>query len=268
MIRTVQLKRAPIGLFLASICFWSCGAKKYVLIEKADNETNPHLLYESDPITNYLTYQGFVVDFNSEKKVPNYTVHRIEPLQLKDSNGIAASRKKSPDFSVDKRIAESSGTKKDYYKSGFDRGHHVPAGDFVYSQQLKDETFTYANVSPQLKELNRYGWRYLEAAIRDKVIKCNCSAYVISGAYFNKGFKTIGTNQVGVPAALYKVVFYPDLAKIYAFRMENNTAFYQKPMKNYQLTVDELEALSGYDFFERLEDKIEEKLESKLLIFK
>jgi endonuclease G len=226
-----------------------------------DNE-NPNLLYEADSLNHFITYTGYVVNFNKEWKVPNYTIHRITPDQIKDSNGVKAVRMN--DFEIDERLIGNSATDNDYYKSGFDRGHHVPAGDFVYSQYLKDETFNYSNVSPQLKELNRYGWKYLEMAIRKKVEKCSCSAYLVTGSIFEETINTVGENKVGVPNALYKIIFYPELGKMYAVKMGNNTLKFSGVFKDYQLTVDEIEQLTGYDFFERLADEDELKLESKI----
>lgn len=255
-------------LGLVFIIITSCSSKQFVLESTTKSSKNPHLLYELDPIESFLTYEGYLIQFDSLKRVPDYSIHRINPNQLKDSNGVRASRKESPDFRIDQRIDEYSAERSDYYKSGYDRGHYVPAGDFVYSQHLKNKTFYYSNASPQLKELNRYGWKYLEEAIRQKVLICNCEAFVITGSLFNKTIDVIGKNKVGIPNQLYKIAFFPKLRKMYAFKMENSTAKYQKPLSSYQLTVDELEKLSQQDFFERLEDKTEEKLESKLLKFK
>lgn len=230
--------------------------------EGQEETSSPHLRFEADPMDDFVLYRGFVVAFNKKHKVPNYTIHRITTEQLQANNGIRA--KRSDYFKVDERVKEHSAQRSDYYKSGYDRGHYVPAGDFVYSQELKDETFTYTNVSPQLKALNRYGWKYLEAAIRDKVLAWKCSAYVVSGSLFKAGNKRIGENQIGVPDQLYKIVFYPDSMKMYAFRMNNSNEAYSGSLQDYQLTVDELETLSQEDYFEKLKDADENRLESEI----
>jgi endonuclease G len=243
-------------------------AKLNPIAERTSKEFNVHLKYEHDSLNHFLLYKGFVVHFNKQKKVPNYTIHRIEPAQLIENNGFRASRKNSPDFIVEERLKGNSAARTDYYKSGYDRGHHVPAGDFVYSQPLKDETFTYANVSPQLKQVNRYSWKYLESAIRKKVKRCNCDAYVITGTHFLADYKTVGSNKVGVPNQLYKIVFYPKQAKMYAFLMNNSTAKYSGKLKYYQVTVDELEEVLEMDFFEALQDENENELERQIKRFK
>ncbi|MEQ8910296.1 MAG: DNA/RNA non-specific endonuclease [Vicingaceae bacterium] len=253
-----------IGFLLIVVALEACTLSTTALVEQ--KVSSPHLRFEADPIEDFVLYQGFVVNFNQTQKVPNYTIHRITPEQLQEKNGIRAQR--SNYFIVDERVEVYSAKRSDYYKSGYDRGHYVPAGDFVYSQELKDETFTYTNVSPQLKELNRYGWKYLEAAIREKVLEWNCVAFVVTGSLFKAGNKTIGENKVGVPDQLYKIAFYPDSMRMYAFRMNNSTEEYSGSLESYQFTVDELEALSQVDFFEKLKDEDESRLESEILVLK
>lgn len=51
----------------------------------------------------------------------------------------------------------------DYFRSGYDRGHMVPAADAKISQQAMDETFFLTNIAPQVGEgFNRHYWAYVE----------------------------------------------------------------------------------------------------------
>lgn len=38
----------------------------------------------------------------------------------------------------------------DYFRSGYDRGHMVPAADAKFSQDAMDETFLLSNIAPQV----------------------------------------------------------------------------------------------------------------------
>ncbi|KAI5449494.1 nuclease [Naganishia albida] len=52
---------------------------------------------------------------------------------------------------------------KDYFRSGYDRGHMVPAADAKTSQKAMDETFYLTNIAPQVGEgFNRHYWAYVE----------------------------------------------------------------------------------------------------------
>ncbi|KAJ4488340.1 hypothetical protein J3R30DRAFT_3654615 [Lentinula aciculospora] len=51
----------------------------------------------------------------------------------------------------------------DYFRSGYDRGHMVPAADAKFSQEAMNETFYLSNMAPQVGEgFNRHYWAYLE----------------------------------------------------------------------------------------------------------
>jgi len=51
----------------------------------------------------------------------------------------------------------------DYFRSGYDRGHMVPAADAKSSQDAMDETFLLSNIAPQVGAgFNRHYWAYVE----------------------------------------------------------------------------------------------------------
>jgi hypothetical protein len=53
---------------------------------------------------------------------------------------------------------EDQGRASDYARTGYDLGHMAPAEDFAWSKTRKRETFSMANIEPQLLGLNRQGW--------------------------------------------------------------------------------------------------------------
>ncbi|GAB5526507.1 MAG: hypothetical protein Roseis2KO_43790 [Roseivirga sp.] len=229
--------------------------------------SNPHLRFENDATEKLIIYDGFVVKYDTANRVPGYVMHRITPRQLSDSAGFKA--KRSNRFWVDQLNLDSySATSGDYRKSGYDRGHHAPAGDFVYSQSLKDESFVYSNISPQNPKLNRGALVKVENRIRERVADCSCVAYVITGTHFEPSkAKSIGTNQVGVPTYIYKIAFYPQLGQMFGLVLDNTAAEYAKDLFHFQKSIDAIELLTGEDFFEKLDDNIESKLEKQVSKF-
>jgi len=74
----------------------------------------------------------------------------------------------------------------------------------------------------------------------------------------------IGDHEVAVPTHCYKVVLCEDDQgefTMYAFMMPNHAEPVPRPSTDYQLTVDRLEEITGYDYFPELEDEVEEELE-------
>lgn len=245
-----------------------CSPKIRVLMQDDyKRPSNPHLRFESDNEESLIVYKGFVVKYDTAHRVPSFVVHRIIPLQISDSVGIKAKRKNR--FWIDQfNLADYSATSQDYSKSGYDRGHHAPAGDFVYSQTLNDESFVYTNISPQNAKLNRGVLAKLEGRIREKVLNCNCAAYVITGTYFQGAQNDmIGGNKVGVPTHIYKIVFFPQLGQMYAFLLDNKASDYAKDLFHHQKSVDDIEELTSEDFFELLRDEVESKLEKRVSTF-
>lgn len=245
----------------------SCTSKAIPSSPDQNKAGNIHLRHESDDINHFITYKGFVVYYDSLRHNPLFTVHRLQPRQLRDSLGIRAKRRNY--FKVEPRLPSGiSATKSDYTNSGYDRGHLVPAGDFVYSQRLKDETFTYVNVCPQMPEMNRGIWVRLENRIRERVLDCSCEAYLITGAlYLSDKPMEIGPLGVVVPSHLFKLIYFPNLHRMFAFVVPNDREKYSKDLSLYQQSVDAVEAYTNQDFFDLLSDELEEKLERKKFNF-
>lgn len=156
----------------------------------------------------------------------------------------------------------------DYSRSGYDRGHLCPNGDFNFDLQAMTETFYLSNIVPQEPSMNRGIWAKLEDKVRDWAV-ANDSVYVIVGNIFTNNPKRIGKNQVAVPKWMYKIVFdisKKDGYKMIGFVMENtdydHQAFYQ-----YAVPVSKIEELTGIKFFPNLDSSLL-YLKSKLILVK
>lgn len=111
-------------------------------------------------------------------------------------------QKKNMEFekSVDiGELGENQALNKDYYRSGFDRGHLAP----VYhanSQECADATFTLTNAAPQNPSFNRVEWRLLEKRIaNDLNITCaEYNVYIVTGVVPDYDQKI--NNRVIVPS--------------------------------------------------------------------
>ena len=73
---------------------------------------------------------------------------------------------------------------KDYVRSGYDRGHQAPAGDFKHSEERMSDSFFLSNMAPQIGAgFNRDIWRFLEADIREAV-DIRGQVFVVTGGIF------------------------------------------------------------------------------------
>ena len=179
------------------------------------------------------------------------------------------------DFRVDSLVTTGSAEETDYFlKSvaadgeliydgfGYDRGHLAPSADFRWSQKALSESYFYSNMSPQKPEFNRERWAELESWIRTYVVDFKEPVYVVTGPVLKEGLKQQGGNKVSIPQQFYKIVLdlNGDDKKAIAFLMPNDHCAY--PVSGYVTSVNEIEKLTGLDFFASLDDAEEEKLEA------
>jgi len=168
-------------------------------------------------------------------------------------------------FRTDPAITRNPVQPGEYTGTKFDRGHLAPAGDMSYSQPAILNSFFMSNISPQTPGCNRGIWKRLETQIRKWAVSEECLC-VITGPLFppeeaeeGKGEED-GSISLPVPYAFYKVVL--DMTppmKMIAFIVPNRAG--RERLQRFVVTVDDVEKLTGCDFFDELDDEVEEQLE-------
>ncbi len=164
-------------------------------------------------------------------------------------------------FRADPAVPTGSATPADYRRSGYDRGHLLPAADMPFSRESMSETFFMSNMSPQKPRFNRGIWKELEEQVREWALE-NEELYIVVGPVLQEGLPKIGENGVSVPKYYYKVLLdlkRPDIKAI-GFLMEN--ARIEDSFFSRAVPIDSIEQLTGIDFFPQLPDNLEHQLES------
>ncbi|MFN4146272.1 MAG: DNA/RNA non-specific endonuclease [Runella sp.] len=165
-------------------------------------------------------------------------------------------------FMPDPLVKTGSALPSDYTRSGYDRGHLAPAGDFNLSPSDKQDTFFMSNISPQTPDFNRGIWNELEKRFRQWAQR-DGELYVVTGPVLKPNLPTIGrANQVAVPEMYYKIALCltDKNPRMIGFLMKNE--FSNENLRNFVVSVDEIERLTGIDFFPKLPDEWEKRLES------
>lgn len=204
-----------------------------------------------------LSYIGFTVSYDSERLIPKWVAYELT------SEEVDGTVSRSGSFGMDLNYKGRQAMREDYSYSGWDKGHMAPAADMKWSQEAMWESFYLTNVCPQNHELNGGDWLALEKKARE-LAKRYGNVYVICGPIIgvNKN-GTIGANKVTVPDKFFKA-FLVEIDGVFhaiAFIMENE-GFHRK-LSSYALTVNQLEDISGIDFFVNLPDMIEESVEAE-----
>jgi endonuclease G len=168
-----------------------------------------------------------------------------------------------PYFVEDREVKTKSADWRNYKNSGYDRGHLCPAGDRSFNYEAYHETFLTSNISPQDNKFNAGVWNSLEQKVRFWAKKYD-GVYVITGGVLRNGLKTIGEERVSVPEEFYKIVMdasdghYKVIGFLIQYELVNKS-FYE-----YVVTIDEIEAKTGIDFFPNLSEEIQEKIEGMI----
>lgn len=204
-----------------------------------------------------LKRTGYVASYNKTTLLPNWVAWHLTAERTEGS-----AKRSDVDFAEDTEVPEPRATDWDYYNSGYDRGHMCPAADNKWSKKAMEESFLFTNMCPQNGNLNRGDWNEMEMACR-KWAKKYGDLYIVCGPILYKGkHKTIGKNKVVVPEAFFKVVLRTgDDPQAIGFIYKNTSG--NRPKDSYVNTVDEVERITGIDFFPSLPDDVEKKVEAE-----
>lgn len=201
-----------------------------------------------------LEKTGFCVGYSEELKIPLWVAWELTEEEV----GGDCPRE---DFTEDPTV-EQQAEHDDYRGSGWSRGHMAPAADMKWSVQAMHDCCMMTNICPQKAELNTGSWSKLEEKCRRTYARNYGKVYIVCGPVVDDDFTTIGHNLVAVPYAFYKVllVLTSEGWQAVGFVYHNNEGPHN--MRQAACTVDEVEILTGLDFFSTLPDNIEENIEA------
>ncbi len=205
-----------------------------------------------------IAHTGYTLSYNEEYELPSYVAYELT------RDEVLGGGEREDSFREDPDVRTGSATLADYRGSGYDRGHMAPAADFKWSEEAMSDTFYLSNMCPQEPSFNRGIWADLEAVVRTMAYE-NESVYVVTGPVLTDGpYEAIGRSGVAVPKQFYKVVLdytNPDVKAI-GFVLPNEGS--EKSLQSFAMTVDEVEAITGLDFYPALPDEEEAAIESRM----
>ncbi|ROV99159.1 hypothetical protein VMCG_06656 [Cytospora schulzeri] len=218
------------------------------------------------PISDLATRSGLVSSYDRRLRNPHWVVEHITPASLSAKNG----DRKHSNFVEDDSVPEKFRARlKDYFRSGYDRGHQVPAADCKWSQQAMNDTFYLSNMCPQVGEgFNRDYWAHFEDFCR-RLTDRYPSVRIVTGPlylprrdpadgkWYTK-YEMIGNPpNVAVPTHFYKVIFAEDGkvggdVALGAFVLPNAVIPNNKPITDFEVPLEAVERASGVEFATKL----------------
>ena len=185
-----------------------------------------------------LCYEELTIGYSSKTRTPLWVGEYLTPQR------IAAARQqiRNSQFFEDTHLpVDARAQLGDYVRSGYDRGHMAPNGDFS-SPKTQAECFTLANIVPQNPDNNRHAWESLESGTRNYVM-AQAPLYVITGPLFTGAEISFLNNRVAIPTELWKLIYDPVRRSGGVYLVKNEA----QPRINW-MDIAAFEKLSGYRF--------------------
>ncbi|KAF3896740.1 Endonuclease [Trichophyton interdigitale] len=219
------------------------------------------------PISDVIDSPSLTAGFDRRTRNPAWVVEHITPESVAQRDG---DRSHSQFYEEESIPAAFRARLSDYYRSGYDRGHQVPAADAKWSQEAMDATFSLANMCPQVGEgFNRDYWAHFEDFCRRLTQKYPSVRIVTGPLYLPKrdpadgkwkvSYEVIGNPpNVAVPTHFYKVIFAEDgngeysKVSLGAFVLPNARIPNEKRLQDFEVPLEAIERASGLEFASKL----------------
>ncbi len=227
------------------------------------SQRNYTLLYDSDMLTSYWVAYPLCSSHMGSGRKENWAF--------------------DPKIPQDKQTSVKSGYKlpistPNYPNNSYARGHQIPNADRSAVAGMMAQTYYSTNMTPQIQNgFNGMIWARLEEAARSAVV--SDTLYIVTGATFNK----VGENQpvkkvkngndgkmMPVPNYYWKVMLKVKRggpgnitsAKAAAFWLPHED-LKDHVFTEYETTVDQIEAWTGFDFFVNLPAELQQAAEAQ-----
>lgn len=223
---------------------------------------------------NYLLDKPqYAVSYHRDRGIPNWVSWHLDPTWL-------GSAPRQNDFRNDPSLPAGwyQVQSTDYSGSGFDRGHHTPSADRTSTVADNSATFFMTNMMPQAPANNQGPWADLETYCRTLVAAGN-ELYIVMGGSGQGGSgsnggttNTVAGGRVVVPSQTWKVIIVISQGTDDVNRVTTTTRTIAVLMPNTQavntdwrvsrVSVDQIEALTGFDFFSNVPTNIQAVIEA------
>lgn len=249
--------------------------------ELPECKVNEDYYYRSyfDNIGGKSNVRNYSICFDRTKKAALWVAY---PLHRFYTNGSAS---RSDDFIPEPTVpTQYQPALYKSYSGRYDRGHQIAAADRKCSQKMMDDTFYWTNMTPQQSDFNQKLWGSLEGKVRG--VQCADTLYVVTGAYFDgerdssiQTTTTAGGVSCPIPTHYYKLLLRTekgntnksiseitnagDLRAVAIFIPHHNSGNNNALQSDWFISVNELERITGFDFFPMLDDAIEEQVEGQ-----
>lgn len=211
----------------------------------------------SDRSEYIVQHTAYRISYNYKTKIANWAAYELtapEIYKLVERNHKFVPDPKIPNFTV---------VSKDYTHSGFDRGHLVPAADMAFSAATMNESFYLSNIVPQNPSNNKGVWKKLEELARSWALE-DSVLWIVNVPVFDSAYISISPKNIAVPTYLCKLILARKGKEFKGIAFFIKNAIGDSNLKLYVKTIDEVEKITGIDFFYQYPQKVQDQFESQV----
>ena len=227
---------------------------------------NPDLGYYTHSFEmNGNTYRNYSFGWSQKDRVALWVAYPLSRLYTNGNVG------RTNAWALDPLLGELSAAPFGGYAGDYARGHQLPSADRQCCYEANAQTFYGTNMTPQLNAHNERIWADLENKVRGYANSSD-TTYVVTGVMVSAASeiqKDSYGNNVTVPDAYFKAVL--KYSPSSTFGTWNAVAFYLEHKaysgsigKEHSMSIDELEEMTGIDFFVNLHAMIGEDQAAKI----
>lgn len=211
------------------------------------------------------TYRNYSFGWSQKDRVALWVAYPLCKLYTNGNVG------RTNAWALDPLLGEDSAAPFGGYAGSYARGHQIPSADRQCCREANEQTFYGTNMTPQLNAHNEGIWADLEGRVRGWA-NTSDTTYVVTGVTVSASSakeKDSYGNSVTIPDAYFKAVL--KYSKSSTLGTWNAAAFYLEHRaysggisKSHSMSIDELEEITGLDFFVNLPAKLGEDQAAKL----
>lgn len=208
---------------------------------------------------NGKTYRNYTFGWSQNDLVAHWVAYPLCSLYLNGNVG------RTEAWAYDPLLGKYSSAPFGGYGGSYARGHQLPSADRQCCYEANAQTYYGTNMTPQLNAHNEGIWLQLESKVRNIAEKSD-TTYVVTGC-ITKGStsKTVDSDgkSMTIPKSYFKAIL--KYSKSSTLGRWNAIAFYldhkdygknAEVGKQHSMSIDELEKITGLDFFVNLPAKI------------
>ena len=212
---------------------------------------------------------NYSVEWDSQKKAQRWSAYQLDTRSLEKNT--SRYRSDNNQYPHDPLLQNSLYLSQDcIWNTGFEHGHICPSADRLYSAEANYQTFFLTNMQPQYGAFNgndKSPWFRLETQVRSWAnAQATETLYVVKGGTIedNQIFPNKLKGEMIIPKYFFVALLLKNAQgyKAVGFWMEHVSGYSQKlPLGDYAVNIEELQRLTGIDFFCNLPDDVEQRVE-------